>query len=172
LLPSQAKYMKYSHLILSLALVIALDSCKKKSQEDSTPSPAATVHDGISYPDSVYYGRNILSLTDSTDLTASPIFYGLGGNLEDDASLKIVLINYPVLDTASGHISEWFYADETGWLISNYDDTLNTQTFTAIQHGKIDVDIQFVDYGHGGSCRVDFYENSSTVTRSKFFTWH
>lgn len=122
-----------------LFMLLAIVSCKKKSNYDNN---IKTVQKGISYPDSIYYGKNILSFPDSTVLFDG-MDYEIGAVLEKDANLFVVITNYPVIDSTSGHITDWAYANATGWTVSDYNDTTNTQKFTSIQTGKIDSKIYF-----------------------------
>lgn len=90
-------------------------SCKKKT----TPS-VSTVENGITYPDSIYNGKSILSLTDSTIMIDSK-GYGFSANLEKDASLSIVVTDLiTTVDIATGHFPDWSYANATGWTIQNW----------------------------------------------------
>jgi hypothetical protein len=145
-------------------------ACKKESNNQTTPPPV-TVEKGISYPDSIYYGKNILSFPDSTVLIEYTD-YEMGAVLEKDASLSLVITNYPVIDTATGHVTDWGYSNPTGLVVTDYDTLNNTQKFISTQTGKIDLMISFLAYGHTGKCKIDFYENGNAITKTKHFTWH
>ena len=159
--------MKTLTTILFLT-TFAVISCKKKSDEQVTP---VTLQKGITYPDSIYFGKNILSFPDSTTLSDGTN-YEIGAVLEKDASLTLVITNYPVMDTASGHSTIWFYWNQTGWTVGDYNDTTNTQKFISTQTGMIDSQISFSAYGQTGKCKIDLYENGNTITRTKHFSWH
>jgi hypothetical protein len=119
----------------------------------------------ITYPAKGVYGENVLSLDDNSTLN-SVNGYSLCAELGKKAELKIVITNLSVAGT-SGPGAVWFYAQEDGWLISDYTD--NSQQFESNKDGKLDLDLIFKN--GPGSCRVDYYENSSSVTNSKTFTW-
>jgi hypothetical protein len=152
-------------IFFSMLFIIA---CKKDSNnEPNTP----VTEKGITYPDSVYLGKNILSYADSTVLTDG-IEYEIGAILEKDASLSVVITNYPVLDTVSSHSTSWSFSNEIGWVVGDYDDIYNTQEFRSSQSGKIGSMIEFSSYGQIGKCRIDFYENGNLITRTLHFSWH
>lgn len=146
--------------LFALVAVMFVYSCGKDNDDEAET--------GITYPDSVLYGVNILSSAIPATLVNGKN-YGLGAELETDASLKIVFTNLSATDTLSGHTPVWFYSDATGWVVSDY--SSGSQTFTASQTGKIDVEMSFENYGISGSCRVDYCENSNSVTRSKTIVW-
>jgi hypothetical protein len=160
--------MKTLTTILFFAVIVII-SCKKESNDPDTLP--ITVHEGIAYPDSIYYGKNILSYPDSS-VFLDGIDYEIGAVLENHANLSLVITNYPAIDSASGHSTLWFYTNETGWSVGDYNDTTNTQKFISSQSGKIDSQIIFSAYGQIGKCKIDFYENGSTITRTKHFSWH
>jgi hypothetical protein len=159
--------MKILTTILFL-VTFAIISCKKKTDEQVTP---VTLQKGITFPDSIYYGNNILSFPDSTMLSDG-IDYEIGAILEKDANLSLVITNFPIVDSTSGNTTEWFYASPTGWAVGSYNSSTNTQNFTSTQTGKIDSQILFFAYGHTGRCKIDFYENGNSITKTKHFTWH
>ncbi len=159
--------MKKLSLILFFS-VLAIVACKKDLNDQTGNS--ATLQRGITYPDSIYYGKNILSYPDSTVLQEA-IDYEIGAILENDASLSLVITNYPEIDTATGRYSVWFHSSESGWIVGDYNDTSNTQSYTATQTGKVGGKILFLAYGQTGSCKIDFYENGSIISRTKYFIW-
>jgi hypothetical protein len=148
---------------LMLASITLIASCKKKSEDD----PAI----GITYPGTLNTGDNILAFPDSSMLTDGSD-YEIGAQLEADATLKVILTNFPQTDTTTGHSTIWFYDSEQGWHVGDYNDAANTQEFQSTTAGKISADIQFFAYGQTGTCRIDFYENGSTLTKSKVIMWH
>jgi len=153
---------------LLLTLIISV-SCKKKTTPATTTT--TTTQKGITYPDSIYYGKNSLTLPDSTILADSKD-YGFAAILEKDASLSIVITDLNTTpDTATGHFPVWSYnISTTGWAVQNWTAN-NTQKFIASQTGKVDLAISFYAYGKTGKCKIDFYENSSTITRTKYLKW-
>src|ERR1700752_2245260 len=143
-------------------------SCKKKTTPATTTT--TTIQKGITYPDSLYNGKSILTQPDSTILVDSK-GYGFSANLEKDASLSIIITDLiTTIDTVTGHFPDWSYTNTTGWTAQSWTAS-NTQKFMATQTGKIDLQIMFSAYGKKGKCRLDFYENSSTVTRTKYLKW-
>src|SRR6185369_1725302 len=150
--------MKTFRTILFFTFLTIL-ACKKEPQNK------------ITYPSSVLHGQNILSLSDGTSLSQSAA-YEIGASLEKDANLSIVMTNYPVVDSASGHSTEWFYSDNAGWIISDFINSTQTQKFTSSQTGKISSTILFESYGRTGSCKIDFYENGNSISSTKHFSWH
>jgi hypothetical protein len=119
----------------------------------------------ITYPTSGTYGVNVLSLEDNSTLNNGN-GYSLCAELGKKAELKIIITNLSSTGT-SGPGAGWFYAQGDGWLISDY--TNDSQQFESNKDGKLDLDFIFTN--GPGSCRIDYYENSSTVTNSKTFTW-
>ena len=150
-------------------IIITILSCKKDATDPSnTPG---TVQNGITYPDSVIYGKNILSYPDSTILLDGTE-YEIGATLETNANLSLVITNYPELDSLSGHTTIWFHTDEIGWTALDYNDVTKTQNYISSQKGNISGLIQFSAFGQTGKCKIDFYENGNTITKTKHFTWH
>jgi hypothetical protein len=113
----------------------------------------------ITYPSSGAYGENVLALAANSSLT-NVNGYSLCAELGEKAELKIIITKL----SGSG---EWFYADDQGWIVSSYSGSL--QQFESNKDGTIDLDIIFVN--GPGSCKIDYYENSSSVTNSKTFIW-
>ncbi len=113
----------------------------------------------ITYPSSGTYGENVLALSDNSSLIDIN-GYSLCAELGEKAELKIII-------THLSGTGEWFYADKNGWTVNSYSG--GSQYFQSNKDGKIDLDITFEN--GPGSCKVDFYENSSSVTYSKTFTW-
>jgi hypothetical protein len=154
--------MKTFVTILFLSM-LAVISCKK----DST---TAALSKGITYPDSVYYGKNILYFPDSTVLLDGQT-YGLGASLQQDATLSLIFTNLSGTDSITGHQPVWFYGNNTGWIANTYNTSNNTQKFTSAQKGKIDLQISFQSFGIHGRCKIDFYENSTGITHTKYLRW-
>lgn len=114
----------------------------------------------ISFPSSGLHGNNLLAIADSTQLTEDA--YSLAATLGKDANLIIVITNFSTNTSAV-----WFYTSLNGWSASSY--AGNQQQFISISDERLDAKIRF-PYGPG-ACQVDFYENSSTITQSKYFSW-
>lgn len=153
---------KMTTILIFVAL--AFISCKKEVEQTNP-----VVQNGITYPDSIYYGKNILSFPDSTVLV-DMADYELGASLEKDASLYLIITNYS--DTLTTMIRPvWYFSDESGWSVTNYNDLDSTQKFTASQTGKIDLKMFFMANSRVGRCKIDIYENGNAITRTKYFTW-
>lgn len=119
----------------------------------------------IEYPSSGFYGVNVLSLNDSDTLSSS-VDYSLSAKLGKKAELKIVFTNLSnQVDTVSQ--STWFYSDKDGWNVGDYNG--DKQDFVSNKSGVIDLDMTFE--GSQGKCRIDFYENSDAITKSKILYW-
>lgn len=154
-------------------LILLIISCKKKEAESNCPEPiAATTNNSITYPDSIYYGKNVLALPDSAviDTVNSNSFGAILGN---DATLKVKITR--LAPRIQGQIPPlWFYVESPAvWFVqsdpSGGGDSI--QTFTALLKGKIDLEIYFSRYGQKGSARLDFYENSNSITKTKYIKW-
>ncbi len=150
-----------NHTLLA-TIVISMfiaSSCKK----DSTPPAAET---GIGYPDSIYYNKSVLTLEDSAIITG-PQTFGFAANLGKDANLSIRLTDLSAPDSLNRFTVKWEYAAfPVGWLATRWQD--GTQKFTATQTGKIDLQIHFDSGGDSSTCRLDFYENSTNITKTKY----
>jgi hypothetical protein len=153
--------MKNLSAIILLSL-LSFFSCKKSDDSEEAQT-------GIDYPATVFFGNNILSFPDSTVLTDGGD-YEMGAVLEADASLYLVITNYSPSDSMSPPPA-WFYSNEAGWAVDDYNDAAGTQKFIHSQTGKISLEMYFMAFGQAGSCRIDFYENGNTVTRTKYFSW-
>lgn len=157
--------MKTTSLLCTIviAMFFVFSCTKEKDPEPETPKT------GITYPDSIYYGNSILNMPDSATVISWK-HYGFAANLEKDASLTIKLIDLSVPDT-TGYHSGWYYGfapSPVGWTVLQWNNN-GTQTFIATQTGKIDLLIKFYNENDTPSfCRLDFYENSTTITRSKY----
>ena len=91
--------------------------------------------------------------------------------LVGDVSLTLIFTNLSSTDSVTGHQPVWFYGDNAGWLTGEYNESNNTQKFTASQQGIYDLQIVFMSFGIHGLCRIDFYENSPVITRSRYLKW-
>ncbi len=135
--------------VLSILLIIG--SCTKKGI--------------VSYPVSTNYGENLLSM--SGDLVKGES-YSVEANLSKKTTMKIVIVNTsnqnPDLTIP---IPRWAFTYEKGWKAGNYEN--GQQTFETATPGNNDMKIVF--QGTPGSCRIDFYENSSIITNTKLYNW-
>jgi hypothetical protein len=150
------KTMRTTKYFAIFFLMLIIVSCKKKSNT-------------ITYPNSIYYGNNILSYPDGTVFDAGPD-YEMGAELGNDASLTLMFTNTSSIDTAV-QLPVWYYSEPTGWAVTDYNDVTNTQKFMSTQSGKIDLKILFMSEGTIGSCKIDFYENSTTIKFTKHYLW-
>lgn len=148
------------NLALLLVLIVTLLACKK---EDDDPK------DKITYPTSTSFGVNILEQTetDSTGIETDTIqgyeSYGMAANLEDNASLKIVISQQ---NTPNDYASFWFYDASfiSGWHVTTVEEVYYSQTCEAIEKGDVYMQIYFPN---NTKCKIDYYENSDEVTYSK-----
>ncbi len=165
------KYLIIKITFLSI-LFIGFPHCKKKNNTNQSSVNSNTSNSNvISYPDSIYYGANVLKFQDSTILVNSKS-YGLAANLQTNATLKIVITNLSPLNPTTpvaNPKSVWFYSNITGWIdVNGY--TNDIQTFIA-KPGNNDIKIQFDNYYLFGKCRIDFFENGNIVTKSIYLRW-
>jgi hypothetical protein len=155
--------MKNIPTLLVIIILSIIVSCQKESDPE-TP----TTQKAITYPDSIYHGQSILTLPDSA-IVVNGMDYGFAANLEKDASLLITITDLSPIDS-TGYHPKWYYAlPVTGWLPNEWND--GKQKFTATQTGKIDLRIEFQSGGDTGICRLDFYENGATITKTKYLRW-
>jgi hypothetical protein len=134
-------------ILFSFAILI---SCKKRKE--------------IIYPQSMTYGENILAI----DNVTKGLDYSLGAKLGKKAKLKVVLTNLSVQTNTNQPKPTWFFSSAQGWTISDYGSD-DKQTFTSNKDGDIVLDILFD--GNSGSCKVEYYENSNSVTKTKTINW-
>lgn len=113
------------------------------------------------------FGTNILALSDSSIVSTNKN-YSFLASLEVNASLKIKITNLSETDSV-GHVALWFYDGTTykNWTISEY--SSSRQIFTAKPAESNNLRMSFQSYYLGGCCRIDFYENSETITKQNIF---
>lgn len=151
---------------LSLIIVLMVVSCKKETSTNNNGS--INLLKKISYPDAIYHGKNILSLPDSA-IVQNSTSYGFAADLEKDATLSITITDLSAPDPG-GFFPKWaFGTNTTGWTVLDWAD--GKQKFIASQTGKIDLEIQFDPGGKSGICRLDFYENGPSITKTKYIRW-
>ncbi|MCK4662799.1 MAG: hypothetical protein KAT68_08040 [Bacteroidales bacterium] len=156
--------MKKAIFVLSIVFLLILEiSCNKDISETNNE---------ITYPDSVYFGKNILSLPDSATLISEKN-YGFAANLGNDAELKVIINNLSYDDSInfSNKYSIWWIntSKNVGWTYFDYDTTNNSQKFVATTTGNIDLEIMFDSQGQ---CSIDCYENSAdSITITKYLKW-
>lgn len=117
------------------------------------------------------YGENILAKSDGG--TLGPGQYSFGAKLAKKSTLKIVITNLSSVDPLTSGHPIWLYDSPKGWRVDDYDFTNNTQVFTSVSTGNIDLRIQFDHMGAAtnGSCKIDFYENGTKLHHSNKFYW-
>lgn len=162
------KVLKSIIFVFTLFCVACEEVPENENPDNNSNNPVNT--DSITYPEKVIIGNNILALDDSSDLVSGDT-YELGAVLSKDANLKLVITNlstYP-----SGEMGPiWFFdMDNQGWSINDYNESSNYQVLTSTLTGKIYAVISFEGFGYQGECRIDFYENSDTITQSKYYFW-
>jgi hypothetical protein len=146
------KTKKYFNCISILAIVLISYSCNKVG--------------AITYPVSTNYGENLLSR--SQNYVTKGESYSLEANLEKKCDLRIVITNTSTISSdPAAKPAVWAYNYNKGWTIGNYES--KSQTFSTSNIGNND--LNFVFSGENGSCRVDYYENKSTITQTKIFNW-
>ena len=114
----------------------------------------------------IQHGQNILhdnAIYTNTD-------YSFGAELGKSAELKIVLTNLSQQPNPNQIKPGWFYSNSQGWTVSDYSND-DTQTFTSNKDGELILNMIFL--GSPGLCKIDFYENSSSITKKtvKYFSW-
>lgn len=143
----EVKHMRYK---IFIAAIFTLFSCNKRDEE-------------ISYPASLENMRNVLSVGPVVE----NVDYSFGAQLGRRAELKIVITNLSVQTNVNQPKPVWFYAGTNSWDASDYSNDM--QTFTASKTGTINQDITFS--GHPGACKIEYYENSKSITRSQYINW-
>ncbi len=150
------KNLKLAGIILILIISI---SCKKMSKS-------------IDYPQSGFFGKNILALPNESIVDVD-VDHSMAATLGEKATLQLRFTNYSKFDSAAGNPPVWGFGQEAGWVATNYDDNNGTQIFNAVQTKKIDLQMLFMRWGspNPGRCRIEFMENSATVTKTIYLNW-
>ena len=142
-------------LIFILVAATFLVSCKKDKATE------------IKYPASMAYGENVLAIDSVTGVED----YSFGATLGKKAKLKIVITNLSTTTNSSSPGQVWFYSDNQGWVVSDYTSE-NTQTFTANKKDDNILRMKFLSANDStGKCKIEYYENSDNVTKTKFLHW-
>lgn len=111
----------------------------------------------IYYPESGTYGTNILN-GDSINLS-SVVYYSMRAEIPEGSTLKIIMYN------VSGGGWGWFLGTNTNCIISNY---TSSQTFEAVTSGIMQVQIGL---NGTGTALIQYFENSTTETKTKTISW-
>ncbi len=163
--------MKLLKSIIFVFTLLCVACEEVPDNENPNNNPNDTIKtDSITYPETVLLGNNILALEDSTTLVSGDD-YEIGAVLGKDAQLKLILTN--LSNSLSGEMGPiWFFdIDDQGWIISDYNESSNNQTLISSSSGKISAFISFESFGYQGACKLDFYENSNTITQTKYYFW-
>jgi hypothetical protein len=129
----------------------------------------------ISYLDTCIYGDNILSLSKTTYKGGLGIQHSLAAQLPQGVALKIRITSLspgkaattPADSITPVTLPVWYYSAETNinWSVSIFDNTNNTQTFTAIAS---DTSCDLRMYFEKGSFLIEYFEMNATLpTRRK-----
>jgi hypothetical protein len=154
-------------LIILLTSTVIIFSCSKDEESNAVVNNGSGSCHGagvITYPATGSYGVNILSLPDSATIVAAN-HHSFSAALDCSADLKV-----HIYKVSSG--SPWFYnlSSPDGWVVGQYlpdsSQVFQSETFNTAK--TLDLDMMFLG---PGMARVDFYENSTSVTKSKYFYW-
>lgn len=138
--------------LMSFTLLLFMNiSCKEKGK--------------IAYPVSQNYGQNLLTLAGDSIVPGQS--YSMEVELSKKSEVEIVITNLGTENEPSVATTKWKYDYNDGWTIGNYEN--GQQSFRATQLGLSDLKIVF--QGTEGSIRIDYYENSSSITNTKKFDW-
>ncbi|MBX7204850.1 MAG: hypothetical protein K1X81_05465 [Bacteroidia bacterium] len=146
----------------------------------SVMSISCNINDvSISYPENSQGQQNILALPDGAKVNQINA-YIFAADIGDDAQLKIVITNLsndkptmfsqkPSWALSTTNRIGWTVMGEVGGTMfypSNY------QIAEAAQTGKLNMPVHFVGTANiDGKCRIDFYENSGKITKTKYLVW-
>lgn len=137
---------------MSLTLLLFTSiSCKEKGK--------------VGYPVSQNYGENLLTLDKDSLIPGKS--YSLEVELSRKSELEIIITNLGTEDEPSVVTSKWKYDYNDGWTIGNYAN--GQQSFRTIDPGVSDLKIVF--QGTEGAIRIDYYENSSNITKTRKLEW-
>ena len=95
-------------LLFTLGALLIL-SCKKSNDKS------------IEYPESIFFGLNLLAMPDSAFLQDGA-YYDMGAILGKDAELKVTFTNLSSRDSNSFMNPVWFFSQSIGWQNTAYDD--------------------------------------------------
>lgn len=121
----------------------------------------------ISYPETGLNGDNILALSKTTYSSAG--YCSFAAQLDKGATLKIKITSLSS-DTSKTSKSYWYYVlgSSINWVISDFNQTTYSQTFTSINASQsCDLKMQF----DGGTFLIEYFEmNSLIAIRQKTIT--
>lgn len=158
-------FMKNLILLTMVSFMFACNStdCTNGIQDgnetgiDCGGSECATC--SIDYPTNGIHGQNILF--GDADLTLSGSGeYSFKAEVPVGSTLKIIL-------TSNG--GAWGLSNKVGWNVGSYNN--GVQIFEVLNPGV--VDLKFGSFsGNSGEFLIQYYENSTTVTKQKTVTWN
>lgn len=153
--------LKIIHFCVVL-FFIGSASCKK---EKATINPEVN----IEYPDSLYYGKNVLSMKDSAVVSQTQSFE-MSAILAKDAKLEIKLTN---LSDPTINPLIWAFATATiqGWNIATYNNNTKIQMVSSTSFGTHSTKFAFLANKKRGLMRLDFYENGAAISKTKYLYW-
>jgi hypothetical protein len=115
----------------------------------------------VEYPRSADFGDNVLD-PERASFTPGP--YSLSAELPRGASLRVDIHKI-------GDASIWFYGENDGWDVSEWDGGPGYQSFT-VEAGRQDAILQFWLDDQGGDARIEYFENGAlTPSFSKEIAW-
>jgi hypothetical protein len=145
--------MKNLALLITFALGILLISCEK--------------NDEIYYPPTGSHGPNLLVKSATSSVTAGETF-SVRADLSKQSKLKLVLTDISNYTGPSANAPKWLISGENNWTVSSFDSYVQEIEATK-RVTKADLAIQFLN--SPGSVRIEFYENSTQITKSIIVNW-
>lgn len=177
----------FKNLVVVAFILLSINSCKNSDCENNSQDgdetgidcggdcePCATCTDGIknqdevavdcggscsacsiTYPDPGSYGPNLLAVQTDT-LWTSGEFFSMKSVIPVGSSLRLEL------ELVNG--TSWFYGDNNGYAVGNYSQTSNTQSFTVLNSGVNDIEINLP---FGSTFIIKYFENGSSETKRK-----
>lgn len=145
--------MKIASMIFAIIVGFSIVSCEKNNE--------------IYYPPSGLHGPNLLVKGSSSTITTNESL-SMRANLSKHSTLKIIITNTSNYSGPAANAPIWITSGENNWKLSSYQS--HQQEFTTVKRAdKADLALKFIN-SHG-SARIDFYENSSLITKSIMVNW-
>ena len=145
--------MKTYTLLFALAFGLLLSSCEK--------------NDEIFFPPNGLHGPNLLSKGASSAIPANENF-SMRADLNKQSRLKVVITNTSNYTGPASNAPLWMISGENEWNVSSYQGHM--QEFTTTRRAtRADLAIKFIN--SPGNARIDFYVNSSQITRTIMVNW-
>jgi len=152
--------MRIKNIGLLVILAITVSFFISCSDEDI---PTSVVDDEITFPDTGFYGTNILN-EDSTVFNENNT-YSFMADIPLNTYLNVVMENH---SDSSGN---WIMSASNGW---NYSTDVENKKVKYISYGQIIADFRFgFSLSNGfGAATIKFYKNDETTPfRTKDITW-